>query len=445
MTLAAPIEDVSAIRAVDVIRKKRDGLPLSPMEIEAFVHGATIHQWPDYQQAALLMAIVLRGMNRDETAHLTAAMARSGATLDWSDVPGVKVDKHSTGGVGDKTSLVLVPLVASCGVIVPKMSGRSLAHTGGTLDKLESIPGFRAQLPLDELHAVLRQVGCVLVGQTAEIAPADKILYSLRDVTATVESIPLITASILSKKLAEGIDALVLDVKCGRGAFMKTLADAHQLAEELVTIGNLNGLKTRAFVTSKDAPLGQAVGNAVEVIEAIETLKGRGPADLLAVVKTLARGMLILAGVSADEAETRIETSLSSGQALDKFRQMIQYQGGDPRVLDDYSLLPRAPRQFVFKAPHSGYLREMDAELIGRATMLLGAGRQRVEDPIDHGVGAVLLAKRGAAVRQGDGLIELHYADETRLAVALPLLEQACVIRDDAATNEAPVILDEVD
>src|SRR4051812_29757691 len=333
------------MRAVDVIRKKRDGHPLLPHEIEAFVYAATKKTWPDYQVSALLMAIVLRGMDAAETATLTGAMVRSGVRLDLSDLPGVKVDKHSTGGVGDKLSLILAPLAAACGVVVPMMSGRGLGHTGGTLDKLESIPGFRVGLSLEEFRAALREVGCALIGQTAEIAPADRRLYALRDVTGTVESIPLISASIMSKKIAEGIGALVLDVKTGSGAFMKTLEDSRRLARSLVAIGNASGVRTEALITRMDAPLGREVGNASEVIESIETLKGNGPEDLEQLSVVLAARMLVLAGVSADQgaAEGCVRDSLASGAGVEAFRRIIERQGGDPRVVDDYSRLPRAP------------------------------------------------------------------------------------------------------
>src|SRR4051812_8181895 len=302
------------MRAVDVIRKKRDGHPLLPHEIEAFVYAATKKTWPDYQVSALLMAIVLRGMDAAETATLTGAMVRSGVRLDLSDLPGVKVDKHSTGGVGDKLSLILAPLAAACGVVVPMMSGRGLGHTGGTLDKLESIPGFRVGLSLEEFRAALREVGCALIGQTAEIAPADRKLYALRDVTGTVESIPLISASILSKKIAEGIGALVLDVKVGRGAFMKTEAQARDLAANLVRIADENGVRTEALLTDMDVPLGRAIGNANEVIESIETLKGRGPADVEALSVRQAARMVVLSGITEndDEAELRVRDALSS-------------------------------------------------------------------------------------------------------------------------------------
>jgi pyrimidine-nucleoside phosphorylase len=430
------------MRAVDIIRKKRDGQALDRAEIEAFVTGVTSRSWPDYQASALLMAIVLRGMTAEETAWLTGAMVRSGVQLDLSDLPGVKVDKHSTGGVGDKTSLILAPLVAACGVVVPMMSGRGLGHTGGTLDKLESIPGFRVGLTLPEFHQVLSATGCALIGQTAEVAPADKILYALRDVTATVESIPLISASIMSKKIAEGIGALVLDVKCGRGAFMKTEPDARRLAESLVNIGNANGVRTEALLTAMNAPLGRAVGNSLEVIESLETLKGRGPADLEELSVLLAARMLVLAGSAAtlDEAKTKIRAAISSGQGVEKFRAIIAAQGGDPRVVDDYALLPRAPNRVAFSAPRSGYLVALDAELVGRSTMVLGAGRGKVEDVIDPGVGALVLAKPGQELRAGDSVVELYYRDGAHLNTALEMLAQACVVADAPPKPEALVL-----
>ncbi len=431
------------MRAVDIIRKKRDGHALSPAEVEAFVAGVTSGAWPEYQASALLMAIVLRGMSGAETACLTRAMVHSGVKLDLSDVPGVKVDKHSTGGVGDKTSLVLAPLAAACGVVVPMMSGRGLGHTGGTLDKLESIPGFRVGLSLDEFRAALREVGCALIGQTGEIAPADRKLYALRDVTGTVESIPLITGSIMSKKIAEGIGALVMDVKCGRGAFMKTRPDARRLAESLVATGNANGVQTAALVTAMDVPLGRAVGNALEVIECLETLKGRGPADLEALSVALAGRMLLLGGAaaSAEEGEAKVRAALTSGRGLEKFRAVIARQGGDPRVVDDYRLLPAAPERALVRAPRSGYVLDLDAERIGRATMLLGAGRDRVEDTVDPGVGAIALAPRGQRVREGEAIVEVHHRGGARLAEALALIEEACAF-GDAPPPEQPQILE---
>jgi pyrimidine-nucleoside phosphorylase len=430
------------MRAVDIIRKKRDSQALLQPEIEAFVTGATSRSWPDYQVAALLMAIVLRGMTAEETAWLTGAMVRSGVRLDLSDIPGAKVDKHSTGGVGDKTSLVLAPLAAACGVVVPMMSGRGLGHTGGTLDKLESIPGFRVDLTLEEFRGALRKVGCALIGQTAEIAPADKVLYALRDVTATVESIALISASIMSKKVAEGIDALVMDVKCGRGAFMKNRADARKLAESLVAIGRANGVRTEALLTAIDHPLGRAVGNSLEVIECLETLKGRGPADLESLCVTLAARMLRLGGKAETdrEAEIKIRAALSSGRGLEKFRQIIAQQGGDARIVEDYRRLPSATEQTVFTASRSGFVGQLDAELIGRATMVLGAGRDRVEDIIDPAVGTKIIAKPGEPVRAGDVLVELHYRDPSRLGSALELLRSACRIEDEPPTGQELIL-----
>jgi pyrimidine-nucleoside phosphorylase len=421
------------MRAVDVIRQKRDGQPLDRVAIEAFVSAATTGTWPEYQVSALLMAIVWRGMTAQETAWLTDAMVRSGVRLDWSDLPGPKVDKHSTGGVGDKTSLILAPLAAACGAVVPMMSGRGLGHTGGTLDKLEAIPGFRVGLPLDEFRAALRAVGCALVGQTAEIAPADKVLYALRDVTATVESIALISASIMSKKIAEGITALVMDVKCGRGAFMKERGDARRLAESLVAIGNANGVRTEALLTAMDAPLGRAVGNALEVGECLETLKGRGPKDLESLSVALAARMLRLGGLAATdaEAEAKARDALGSGRGLEKFRQVIARQGGDPRVVDDHGRLPAAPHRTSFKADRSGYLADLDAELVGRATMVLGAGRDRVEDAVDPAVGAVLAVKPGDRVRAGEPILELYYRDAGKLDAALDLVRHACRIADE--------------
>jgi pyrimidine-nucleoside phosphorylase len=430
------------MRAVDILRKKRDGHALEPAEIESFVRGVTARQWPDYQASALLMAIVLRGMNAVETACLTRAMTDSGARLDLSDLPGVKVDKHSTGGVGDKTSLIVAPLAASCGVIVPMMSGRGLGHTGGTLDKLEAIPGFRARLSLPELRAALQKVGCALIGQTAEIAPADKILYALRDVTATVESIPLITASILSKKIAEGISALVMDVKCGRGAFMKTPDDARLLAESIVATGGANGVRTTALVTAMDVPLGRAVGHSLEVIEALEVLKDRGPNDVRTLALALAARMVLMGGQAATlaEAETRVKEALTSGRGLEKFRAIVAEQGGNPHVVDYYDNLPSTPRRALVQAERSGYLTGFDAEMIGRALTVLGAGRDRVEDAIDHGVGATLLKARGDGVRAGEGILELHYRELTRLGPALALIKPAIVVGDAPPPPEAQVL-----
>ncbi len=433
------------MRAVDVIRRKRDGAMLDRREIELFVRGATDGSLPDYQIAAWLMAVVLRGMTADETWWLTEAMTHSGTRVDLSSLPGAKVDKHSTGGVGDKTSLVLAPLAAACGAVVPMMSGRGLGHTGGTLDKLESIPGFRTALSLGEMRAALGEVGCALIGQTAEIAPADKRLYALRDVTGTVESIPLITASIMSKKIAEGIDALVMDVKVGSGAFMKTPDDARRLAESLVRVGSLAGVRTEAWLTSMDAPLGYAVGNALEVVESIETLKGRGPADLERLSVMLAARMLVIAGVATSDAdaERRVRAAIASGAGVEKFRQVIARQGGDPRIVDDYARLPRASERHVVRAPRAGYLARLDAETIGRASMRLGAGRERAEDAVDPAVGIMVRARPGDRVEAEQPVLELHVNDTRRLADAMALASDALTVEDHPPPS-GPLIIAEV-
>jgi pyrimidine-nucleoside phosphorylase len=420
------------MRAVDVIMKKRDGGPLSREEIRFFVGGVTSGSLPDYQASALLMAILLRGMTAEETAWLTDAMVHSGVRVDLGDIPGVKVDKHSTGGVGDKTSLILAPLAAACGVPVPMMSGRGLGHTGGTLDKLEAIPGFRVNLSLEEMKTALARVGCAMIGQTAQIAPADKKLYALRDVTGTVESIPLISASIMSKKIAEGIDALVLDVKTGCGAFMKTEADSRRLAESLVSIGNASGVKTEAVITAMEAPLGNAVGNALEVIECVEVLKGGGPNDLIEVSVELTARMLVLGQVARDrpDADRQARLAIESGAGLERFRQIIEMQGGDPRIVDDYARLPRAEARHVVVADRAGYVNRVDAELVGRASVALGAGRDRVEDPVDPAVGIVVRAKPGDEVRAGDPILEMHFRTRPKLEAALALAARAVTIRD---------------
>ncbi len=364
------------MRAVDIILSKRDGRALTREEIRFFVDGVTNGTLPDYQASALLMAILLRGMTAEETAWLTDAMVHSGVRVDLRDIPGVKVDKHSTGGVGDKTSLILAPLAAACGVPVPMMSGRGLGHTGGTLDKLEAIPGFRVDLSLEEMKAALARIGCAMIGQTAQIAPADKKLYALRDVTGTVESIPLISASIMSKKIAEGIDALVLDVKTGSGAFMKTEADSRKLAESLVAIGNASGVKTEAIITAMDAPLGRAVGNALEVIECIEVLKGGGPQDLIDVSVELTARMLVLGGVAADRAAAtqQVQRAIASGAGLERFRQIIEMQRGDPKVVDDYQRMPHVADRHIVAADRAGYVTAINAEA-GRPG--LGGARRR--------------------------------------------------------------------
>jgi pyrimidine-nucleoside phosphorylase len=421
------------MRAVDIIQAKRDGRALTTAEIRFFVDGVTAGTLPDYQASSLLMAIFLRGMTTEETASLTDAMVHSGVRVDLSDISGVKVDKHSTGGVGDKTSLILAPLAAACGVPVPMMSGRGLGHTGGTLDKLESIPGFRVNLSLDEMKAALSKTGCAMIGQTAQIAPADKKLYALRDVTGTVESIPLISASIMSKKIAEGIDALVLDVKTGSGAFMKTEADSRLLAESLVAIGNASGVRTEAIITAMETPLGRAVGNALEVVECVEVLKGNGPQDLIDVSVELTARMLVLGRVADDlpAARQQVQRAIASGAGLDRFRQIIEMQSGDPKVVDDYGRLPHVSDQWNVVASRDGFVTALNAELVGRTSVVLGAGRDRVEDPVDPAVGVMLIVRPGDAVRAGDPVLELHFRDSVRLEAAKRLASQAITIGDE--------------
>jgi pyrimidine-nucleoside phosphorylase len=389
------------------------------------------------------MAIVCRGMNPTETAELTHAIAHSGTTFDWSDLPGIKVDKHSSGGVGDKTTLVLAPLVAACGVLVPKMSGRGLGHSGGTLDKLEAIPGFRTERTLAEFREGLKQVGVVLAGQTDDVAPADKKLYKLRDVTATVESIPLITSSILGKKLAEGLDGLVLDVKYGRGAFMRDLPAAQELADSLLAVTRQQQLPTTVVLSGMDAPLGAAIGNALEIAEAIATLRGEGPADLTELALELAAQMVALADSSRDvpAARQRVQQAWRSGAGLAKFRQLVAAQGGDARVVDDPSRLPQASMQVEFPTPRAGYVIGLDAEQLGLAAVSLGAGRDRVDDAIDPAVGLVLLAKPGDYLHAGQSWVRVHANDAARLELTRPRLEQAIQL-GDTPCERIPIIAD---
>jgi pyrimidine-nucleoside phosphorylase len=403
----------SSLFPQDVIARKRDGQSLSAEEVGAFVRGATDGSWTDYQLSALLMAIFLRGMSTEERVALTEAMMHSGTVADLSSIRAAKVDKHSTGGVGDKVSIHLAPMVAACGVAVPMISGRGLGHTGGTLDKLESIPGFRVNLSLSEYAAQIERLGLALIGQTAELAPADRKLYALRDATATVESIPLICASIMCKKLAEGIDALVLDVKFGRGAFMKEMRQARELAEAMVSIGNGMGRPTRALLTRMDQPLGRCIGNVLEIAECIECLRGQGPEDLMEVTFALAAEMLLLAKAAAspEEARERLEQAIRSGAALDKFRQMVQAQGGEVGVVDDIRQLPSASIQAAVPSPADGYIASVDARAIGVAAMRLGAGRARAEDRIDPVVGFSSLVKEGERVGAGQPLAIIHASD----------------------------------
>jgi pyrimidine-nucleoside phosphorylase len=431
------------MRAVDIIRAKRDGQVLSREAIDTFIQGVTAGDWPDYQATALLMAIMLKGMGAQETTDLTRAMIESGRRVDLSALPGTKVGKHSTGGVGDKVSIVLAPLAAACGVTVPKMSGRGLGHTGGTLDKLEAIPGFRTALSLDEFLAALADVGCAIISQTANVAPADKKLYALRDVTATVESIPLISASIMSKKLAEGSDALVLDVKCGRGAFMKTREEATLLAWSLVGIGSAYGVTTEAVISQMDAPLGRTVGNALEIDECLDLLEGRGPASLMAVVMRLAGRMLQVGGRARgdEDAAGQLRRALESGAALERFARMVARQGGDAGIVEDRGRLPRARAQQPVLSPRSGIVQDVDAERIGRASMLLGAGRARADAAIDPAAGIVLEVEPGDAVSAGSPLMHLHHNGPALLDDAIALAASAITI-DDGPVEPAPLILD---
>jgi pyrimidine-nucleoside phosphorylase len=429
-------------RAIDVIRKKRDAGELSRDEITSLVNAYTRGDIPDYQVSAWLMAVVLRGMTRAETAALTDAMLRSGEVLDLSSLSAKKVDKHSTGGVGDKTSLVLAPLAAAAGVAVPMISGRGLGHTGGTLDKLEAGPGFNVNLPVAQFRRVLESCGCAMIGQTAEIAPADRKLYALRDVTGTVESPYLICASIMSKKLAEGIDALVLDVKTGSGAFMKSEEDAAFLAELMVETGERMGKQVVALITDMDQPLGCMIGNALEVVEVVDILRGEGPEDLRRLCLELAGWMLHLGGVSATVAKgkKRSEKLISSGKALDKFRQMVELQGGDPRVIDDPKKLPQAQHTMTVSSPMGGYLTSLQCEQIGTACVVLGGGRERKEDSVDPAVGIVLHKKVGDTVSAGEPLATIHYNGATRAARARQLLEESYQIADSPARERRPLI-----
>jgi pyrimidine-nucleoside phosphorylase/thymidine phosphorylase len=430
------------VRVVDLILRKRDGGELTREEIDFFVRGYARGEIPDYQASALAMAVLFRGMSSTEISALTESMMRSGEVLDLSELPGPKVDKHSTGGVGDKTSLVLGPLAAACGVFVPMISGRGLGHTGGTLDKLESIPGFRVHLSLAEFRTVLARCGLALIGPTPEIAPADRKLYALRDVTATVESLPLIAASIMSKKMAEGIDALVLDVKSGDGAFLGSLEQSRELARTMIAIARGMGRKVEALVTAMDQPLGRTVGNALEVAECIETLKGRGPSDLESLSIELAARMVHLsAGIALDVARGRVRGALGSGAGLEKLREVIELQGGDPRVCDDPSLLPRTSETVVVRADRDGRVTRLGARAIGRAAMILGAGRETVDGRIEPAVGFVFHKKVGDPVARNEPIVTVHSGSAERLERALAGLRGSIVVGPEAPAT-GPLVLD---
>lgn len=408
------------MRMYDIIMKKRNGGELTEEEINFFVRGYTDGEIPDYQASALMMAIYFRKMTERETLHLTMAMAHSGDMLDLSAVRGRKVDKHSTGGVGDKTSLALAPMAAACGIPVAKMSGRGLGHTGGTIDKLESFPGFSTALTAEQFLQNVNEIGIAIMGQTADLAPADKKLYALRDVTATVDNMSLIASSIMSKKLAAGADAVVLDVKTGSGAFMKSGEDALALAREMVQIGTNAGRKTVAVVSDMDQPLGYAVGNALEVKEAIDTLNGRGPADFTALCLTLGTQMLLAGGAAREEEEAKemLLGSISDGRALQKLAQLVHAQGGDERAVYDPELLAKAEIITPVFAPKEGYITQIDCDEIGVCSLILGGGRETKDSMIDLSVGLVLQKKRGDFVQKGDVLTFLHGNDEKKVRAA---------------------------
>ncbi|MBM7623587.1 pyrimidine-nucleoside phosphorylase [Sporohalobacter salinus] len=425
------------MRAYDIILKKRNGKELSTDEIEFLIKEYTAGRLPDYQLAVWTMAVFFQGMNRRETADLTMAMADSGERIDLSPINGVKVDKHSTGGVGDTTTLVLAPLVAAAGVSVAKMSGRGLGHTGGTIDKLEAIPGFDTSLSLEKFINNVNRLQVAVAGQTKNLAPADKKLYSLRDVTATVDSIPLIASSIMSKKIAAGSENIVLDVKVGSGAFMKTYEEAKKLAESMVEIGKEVDCQTVAVISNMDQPLGQAVGNALEVREAVKTLRGEGPEDLIELCFTLGTQMLKLAGIVQTEAEgrKRLEEVLNSRAALEKFKELISAQGGNPKVIDDLSLLPTAKKKIEIKAQKKGYIERIDAEEVGLAAMMLGAGRETKEDDIDLAVGVTVKSKVGDKVNPEDTLATLYINDDNNLKDIKNRIQQAYTIIDKESEN----------
>ncbi len=437
------------MRPQDIIRKKRDGASLSREEIAQFIRGLIQGEIADYQASALLMAIFLKGMTTDEQQSLTAEMLHSGEVLDLSDIKGPKVDKHSTGGVGDKTSLVIAPLVAAAGAYVPMISGRGLGHTGGTLDKLEAIPGFRVRLTLQEFRAVLGRVGFSMMGQTEQIAPADRKLYALRDATATVEAIPLIVASIMSKKLAAGLDGLVLDIKTGSGAFMETEERARELAHALVATGNGCGVRTCALITDMNQPLGSAVGNALETRECLLILRGEAdervrPVEDLSL--ELSAQMVLVAGVAAslEEARARVRSALSSGSALEKFRLNVEAQGGDPRVCDDPSLLfDLTLHEVKVESPHDGFINSIQTAEIGNAVATMGGGRIRIEDKIDWGVGFISHARIGDQIRKGDLLGLVYGRREAEAVAAARRIQKAYVVGDDPPST-APTLIKEV-
>jgi pyrimidine-nucleoside phosphorylase/thymidine phosphorylase len=433
------------MRTVDLIQRKRDGEELRAEEIDFLVDGYTRGQIPDYQLSAFLMAVYFSGMSETEADALTDIIVRSGESLDLSSIPGIKVDKHSTGGVGDKTSLIAAPIAAAAGVVVPMISGRGLGHTGGTLDKLESIPGFRTNLSIEEFRDLLTQHKLAFMGQTPEVAPADGKLYALRDATATVESVPLIASSIMSKKLAAGIDALVLDVKVGRGAFMKRQVDARKLAQLMVGIGRRRDKRVVALITDMDQPLGYAIGNALEVMEVAQTLQNMGPDDLREISLELAARMIYLAKIdrTLDEARRRAEHLLIAGEGYRKFKEVIGAQGGNPKVLDQFELLPNATDVREVPCPRTGYISSIDAELIGRASTMIGAGRDVKEDTVDPAVGIILEGKIGQRMEAGSVLCRIYITQNTdpeRLEEAAEMIEDAFRISQQAPDSRNVIL-----
>jgi pyrimidine-nucleoside phosphorylase len=430
-----------------IIQKKRDGHALTEEEIKFFVLGFTRGEIPDYQMAAMAMAICFIGMNFDETMWLTKAMVESGEIVDWQGVSGYKADKHSTGGIGDKVSLVLAPLVASCGVKVPMISGRGLGPTGGTLDKLESIKGFNVNLSLKELVKITDKIGCCMIGQTKEIAPADKKLYALRDVTATVSCLPLIVASIMSKKLAENVDGLVLDVKWGTGAFMRTRESSLELGRAMVEVGKRYGKTVRALQTDMNQPLGQRIGNALEVLESVEILHGdKTPADLIEVTLALAAEMLLMADAAKtrEEAIEIMEQKIADGSAAEKFAEMIDAQGGDAKIVEDTSRLPRAKHTHEIKSPVSGCVHAIECDQIGYAVIALGGGRQKTDDKIDFAVGFEHPKKIGDVVKEGEPLMLMHYNDEKRAAQAERMIVAAYKIGPEPVKEKPKLITETI-
>ena len=420
--------------AIRLIERKRDGGRIEPGEWRALLGAYVAGHVPDYQMAAFLMAVFLRGLDRDETAALTDAMLRSGGTLDLHGFSAPRLDKHSTGGVGDKVSLVLAPLAASVGLVVPMMSGRGLGHTGGTLDKLDAIPGFRSDLSLAQARAQLQRIGCALLGQSGEIAPVDRKLYALRDATATVESIPLIAASIMSKKLAEGLTGLVLDVKRGSGSFLQTLDRGVELARTMIDLGAAHGCPVVALITAMDRPLGRACGNALETEEAIHALRGEGPPDLMEVTYALAAEMLVLGGLADDRvsAHDTLARAIASGAAAEKFKEVIEAQGGNPAVVDDPALLPQAEAIELFRAPRRGLIAQIEPRAVGRGIIALGGGRTTMEDAVDPGVGFVITVKPGDWVEAGEPIASVFARDEAGLRAGAGALREAIRIGDEA-------------